>query len=56
MYTIGKLADKAGVNVETIRYYEKQKLIKQPPKPSVGYRQYDASCLTRVLFIKRAQA
>lgn len=55
MYTIGELANSAGVNVETVRYYEKQQLIQQPCKPAQGYRQYPAATLTRILFIKRAQ-
>ena len=55
MYTISKLAKSAGVNVETIRYYERKKLIKQPKKPLQGYRQYPEETLTRVLFIRRAQ-
>lgn len=55
MYTISQLAKSADVNVETIRYYERQKLIDQPKKPLQGYRQYPEETLTKVLFIKRAQ-
>ena len=55
MYTISQLAKSAGVNVETIRYYERQNLIEQPNKPLQGYRQYPEETLTKVLFIKRAQ-
>jgi MerR family mercuric resistance operon transcriptional regulator len=55
MLTIGQLAKSAGVNVETIRYYERQQLIEQPDKPSQGYRRYPVETLFRVLFIKRAQ-
>ncbi len=55
MYTIGQLAKAAGVNVETIRYYERQQLILQPDKPSEGYRRYPEDMLFRILFIKRAQ-
>jgi len=55
MYTISQLAKSADVNVETIRYYERQKLIEQPKKPLQGYRQYPEETLTKVLFIKRAQ-
>ena len=55
MYTISQLAKSADVNVETIRYYERQHLIEQPPKPLEGYRQYPEETLTKVLFIKRAQ-
>lgn len=54
-FTIGKLAKAADVNIETIRFYERQKLIEQPVKPAVGYRQYSNVILQRILFIKRAQ-
>jgi len=53
--TIGKLARKAEVNVETIRYYERTGLIEQPVKPPGGFRHYDRAILERILFIKKAQ-
>ena len=53
--TIGKLAAKAEVNVETIRYYERRGLIERPDKPATGYRQYSSEVLHRLLFIRRAQ-
>ncbi|MCP4332780.1 MAG: Hg(II)-responsive transcriptional regulator [Gammaproteobacteria bacterium] len=53
--TIGRLASTAEINVETIRYYERRGLIKQPAKPRVGYRLYDNETLQRLLFIKRAK-
>jgi len=53
--TIGKLAIKANVNVETIRYYERTGLIDQPSRPPGGFRRYDKTILHRVLFIKKAQ-
>jgi MerR family transcriptional regulator, mercuric resistance operon regulatory protein len=53
--TIGQLANKAGVNVETIRYYEGRELIERPDKPAIGYRQYSNEVLHRILFIKGAQ-
>ncbi|MFK5913034.1 MAG: MerR family DNA-binding protein [Woeseiaceae bacterium] len=53
--TIGILAKTAGVNLETIRYYQRIKLIQEPRKPSQGYRVYPEECLTRIKFIKRAQ-
>jgi len=55
-FTIGMLASKADINVETIRYYERRGLIRQPVKPGTGYRQYDNECLQRLLFIKRAKS
>ena len=55
-FTIGKLAECAGVNVETIRYYQRRGLLDEPAKPLGGYRRYPASAARRVRFIKRAQA
>jgi MerR family mercuric resistance operon transcriptional regulator len=52
--TIGKLAAAAGVNVETVRYYERRGLIEQPPS-SGGYRRYGSAHLERLAFIRRAQ-
>ena len=54
--TIGRLASKAGINVETIRYYERRGLIEQPVKPGVGYRQYADEVVQRLLFIRRAKS
>jgi len=53
--TIGKLARGAGVNVETIRYYQRVRLIEAPAKPARGARRYTQDDLGRVQFIKRAQ-
>lgn len=55
--TIGKTARKAGVGVETIRFYERQGLVQQPPKPEGGgYRHYSEEDIGRVRFIRQAQA
>ncbi|MBK1646747.1 Hg(II)-responsive transcriptional regulator [Thiocapsa imhoffii] len=54
--TIGKLADTAGVNIETIRYYQRRGLLDEPPKPLGGHRRYAPEQAKRVRFIKRAQA
>lgn len=54
--TIGKLADAAGVNVETIRYYQRRGLLEEPAKPLNGQRRYSLEQAKRVRFIKRAQA
>ncbi len=54
--TIGKLAGAAGVNIETIRYYQRRGLLDEPPKPLGGHRRYSAEQAKRVSFIKRAQA
>ncbi len=53
--TIGKLARAAGVNIETIRYYQRRGLLAKPRKPLSGYRRYDTDTLARLRFIKRAQ-
>jgi MerR family mercuric resistance operon transcriptional regulator len=53
--TIGKLAQRAGVNVETIRYYQRLNLIDEPAKPPGGVRRYSDAAVSRVRFIKRAQ-
>ncbi|MCB1584552.1 MAG: MerR family DNA-binding protein [Xanthomonadales bacterium] len=53
--TIGKLAKLAGVNVETIRYYQRIEMIREPTKPMSGFRHYDASLVNTIKFIKRAQ-
>ena len=53
--TIGRLARSAGVNVETIRYYQRLKLLAEPPKPPGGVRRYSEDTVSRVRFIKRAQ-
>ena len=51
----GELARNAGVNLQTIRFYEKQGLLPKPERTASGYRSYQQSDLERVLFIKRNQ-
>ena len=53
--TIGVLARGAGVNIETIRYYQRRGLIGTPRKPLGGVRRYAADTLAQLRFIKRAQ-
>ncbi len=53
--TIGKLAKQANVTIETIRYYQRKGLLLEPDKPATGYRQYPATAISRLRFIKRAQ-
>lgn len=55
-FTIGKLADAAGVNVETVRYYERRGLLRQPPRTAGGYRRYSDADLWRLSFIARGKA
>ena len=54
--TIGKLASAAGVNTQTIRYYERSGLFRAPKRTPGGYRQFGQDELRRLLFIRRAQA
>jgi MerR family mercuric resistance operon transcriptional regulator len=54
--TIGRVAKLAGVNVETIRYYQRRGLLAEPDKPHMGYRRYPADIVKHIRFIKRAQA
>ena len=54
--TIGKAARAAGVNVETIRFYERRGLLKQPRKPDGhGFRQYSPDIVARIRFIRKGQ-
>lgn len=55
-YTIARLAAAAGVHVETIRYYQRLKLVPEPPRPLGGIRRYTEADADRLRFIKRAQA
>lgn len=52
---IGELADAAGVGVETIRFYEREGLLPEPPRSEAGYRLYDTDAVRRVLFIRKAK-
>jgi MerR family mercuric resistance operon transcriptional regulator len=53
--TIGRLAKAVGVNVETIRYYQRRGLIVEPNKPPGGHRRYSPRVIEQVEFIRRAQ-
>lgn len=54
--TTGQLAKETGVNIETIRYYERRGLIPEPPRRVSGYREFTPKYIERIRFIKRAQA
>ena len=54
--TIGRLAGQVGLNLETVRYYERQGLLPKPPRTSSGYRIFSDEARRRLRFIKRAQA
>ncbi|MBW7997265.1 MAG: MerR family DNA-binding protein [Candidatus Glassbacteria bacterium] len=52
---IGKVARLSDVGVETIRFYEREGLIAEPPRKESGYRQYPKETVSRIRFIKRAK-
>lgn len=52
---IGELATKAGVSVQSLRFYERQGLLRKPPRTVSGYRDYDRTDLERIAFIKWCQ-
>jgi len=52
---IGRLAELAQVNIDTIRYYERQKLLPPAARTASGYRQYTQSDLERLRFILRSK-
>lgn len=53
--TISTVAKQSQVNLETIRYYEREGLVPEPPRSESGYRHYPPDTVRRVRFIKRAQ-
>ena len=53
--TIGLFANAAGVNVETIRFYQRKGLLTEPDKPYGRIRRYGEADVARVLFVKSAQ-
>jgi MerR family mercuric resistance operon transcriptional regulator len=53
--TIGQLAAAAGVNLETVRYYERIKLMPPPARTASGYRAYEPTHTRRLAFIRRAR-
>ncbi|TLG71872.1 helix-turn-helix domain-containing protein [Methylocystis sp. B8] len=54
-FTIGQLAAAAGVNLETVRYYERIKLMPQPARTASGHREYEEGHVQRLVFIRRAR-
>ncbi|MDT8369083.1 MAG: MerR family DNA-binding protein, partial [Longimicrobiales bacterium] len=52
---IGEVADAAGVGVETLRFYEREGLLPEPPRSDTGYRLYDDEAVRRVRFIRKAR-
>jgi MerR family transcriptional regulator, copper efflux regulator len=54
--TVGSLAKRAGVSIDTIRYYERRGLLAKPARTLAGYRTYSGSTVQRLRFIRNAQA
>jgi len=53
--TIGQVARRAGVGIETVRFYEREGLLEKPARKKSGYRQYQEDVVARLRFIKRAK-
>ncbi len=53
--TSGQLAKRAGVNLQTVHYYERRGILPKPTRRESGYRQYPESAVARIQFVKRAQ-
>lgn len=53
---IGEIAERTGVSIETLRYYEKRRLLKAPARTEGGYRVYSDAVVDQVKFIKQAQS
>jgi DNA-binding transcriptional MerR regulator len=55
-YRIGEIAERTGVSVETLRYYERRRLLNAPARTQGGYRLYSDAVVHQVKFIKQAQS
>ncbi len=53
--TIGKLAQQAGVGIDTVRFYERRRLLPEPARTASGYRLYAPESVARIRFIRRAK-
>jgi MerR family copper efflux transcriptional regulator len=53
--TIGAVARRAGVGIDTIRYYERSGLLPEPRRRASGYRDYGSDAVERLRFIRRAK-
>ena len=52
---IGKVSQQTGLSVDTIRYYEKERLLREPPRSEGGYRLYSERDVEHLLFVRKAQ-
>ncbi|MFB3142619.1 MAG: MerR family DNA-binding protein [Acidobacteriota bacterium] len=53
--TIGQVAKRSGIGLETVRFYERKGLVEEPPRTDSGYRQYPEEVVARIRFIRRAK-
>lgn len=53
--TIGEVAKRAQVGIDTVRYYERSRLLPPPPRRASGYREYNMTDVRRLTFIRRAK-
>lgn len=53
---IGEFAQRAGVGIDTVRYYERQGLLPAPSRQASGYRRYEPTDIVRLRFVRRAKA
>lgn len=54
-HTIGEVAKRAGIGVETVRFYERKGLVEPPPRSEAGYRLYPDEAISRLRFVRRAK-
>ena len=54
-FGIGALSEQTGVNIETIRYYEREGLLPHPPRTAGGHRSFSEDHLKRLTFIRRSR-
>jgi MerR family copper efflux transcriptional regulator len=52
---IGELSQRAGLNIQTIRFYERKRVLREPQRTPSGYRSYEPADLERLIFIKQSQ-
>lgn len=52
---IGELASKAGVNIQSVRFYERRRILREPVRTPSGYRVYSKSDLEDICFVKQCQ-
>lgn len=55
LMTIGQIAIRSGVGIETVRFYEREGLLAKPERTQSGYRQFDEEVISRLMFIQRAK-